>query len=97
MHDDLPSWRIDPDRYRLGRRARRVADEALGRRAEGVVESRLARGIDFIGLPIMNLVWRHKADTEMTMVNVVPVEEVATESLGVGDAAKPQIWMSQFR
>jgi len=66
-----------------------VADEALGRRAEGLVESSLARSIDFIGLPIMNLVWRHKADTEMTMVNVVPVEEVATESLGVGDAAKP--------
>ena len=46
-----------------GRVARRTRHSGVARKA---LLSRPARGIDFIGLPIMNLVWRHKADTEMT-------------------------------
>ena len=66
----------------------RLVDEAVGIGAEGLVEGLLAFGVDLVGLSVMDLVWRHEADSEMVMVGVVPVEEPSAEGLGVLDRAE---------
>src|SRR3546814_5751573 len=72
-----------PDRCWCLWRSMCLIDEALRVCAEGFVEDRLTGGVDFICLAVMDLIGRHKADTEMMMVLVVPVEEMAAERLCV--------------
>ena len=80
--------RIDPDRSGFERRLRWPVDEALGVQLECLIKDRLAGGVDFIGLPVVDLVGRHQADAEMMVVAVVPGEEMPAEGLGILDAAK---------
>jgi hypothetical protein len=68
---------------------RNLVDEAVWVGAEGVIEGLLARGMDLVGLAIMDLIGGHQADTQMMVVLVVPVEEGSAEGLGVLDGAEP--------
>ena len=82
-------WRVDPSGGRFERRFWRLFDEAFWIRSEGAVEGFLASCIDFIGLTVMDLVWRHQADAGMVMILIIPIEEAAAECLCVLDAAEP--------
>ena len=84
----LALGRIDPDGgWLLGRRWD-VFDEAVGVGEEGVFEGLLSSVVDFVGLSIVDLVWRHEADSEMVVFGVVPLEEPAAEGFGVLDGAE---------
>ena len=81
--------RVDPSGGRFERRFWRLFDEAFWIRSEGAVEGFLAGCIDFIGLTVMDLIWRHQADAGMVMILIIPVEKTAAERLRVLDAAEP--------
>ena len=89
MHNELAARWIDPDFGGFERWLRRPIDEALRVQLERLVEDRLAGGVDFIDLPVVDLVGRHQADAEMMVVAVVPGEEMPAEGLGILDAAEP--------
>ena len=55
---------------------------------ERLIECRLARGVNCIGLAVMYLVRGHQTDAAMVVVPVVPIEEAAAETSGVLDAAE---------
>src|SRR5450756_1599114 len=84
----LAAWRIDPSRDRLCRWFGLLCDEAFGVSAEGAVERDLPGSMDLVGQTVMHLVGCHQADPGMVMVLIVPIEEAATEGLGVLDAAE---------
>ena len=92
MYLSLNGWLvarwINPSRDRLCRRFGLLSDEAFGVSAEGAVKGDLAGGVDLVGLTVVHLVGRHQADAGMVMVLIVPIEEAATERLGVLDAAE---------
>ncbi len=56
---------------------------------KSLVEDFLARGINVVGLAIMNLVRRHEADTCVMMILIVPIEKMSAKCYSVPDAAKP--------
>ena len=75
--------RIDPDgSWLLGRR-RDLFDEAVRVGEECVFEGLLSGLVDFVGLSVVDFVWRHQADAEMVVFGVVPLEEPAAEGFGV--------------
>jgi hypothetical protein len=82
-------WRVDPSGCRFFGWFGRFSDEALRVVAEGLIEGRLACGVDGVGLSVMDLVGCHEADAGVMVVAVVPVEEGPTERFGVFDAAEP--------
>jgi len=55
---------------------------------ERLIECRLPRGVNCIGLAVMYLVRGHQTDAAMVVVPVVPIEEAAAETSGVLDAAE---------
>jgi hypothetical protein len=55
---------------------------------EDAVEGLLARGVDIVGLSVVHLIWGHEANAEMVMILIIPCKKMATESLGVLDAAE---------
>ena len=59
------------------------------------VENGLSGGVDFIGLPEMDLVGGHQANARMVVMAIVPVEKGAKERSGVFDAAKA-FWKLQL-
>jgi hypothetical protein len=67
---------------------RLLSDEAFRVSNEGVIESVLARGVDFVGLTVMDLIGCHQADACMVMLLIVPIEETAAERFGILDAAE---------
>ena len=79
MRNEHAARRIDPDRGRFEWWLGRPIDEALRVQLECLIEDCLARGVDFIDPPVVNLIGRHQADAEMMVVTVVPGEEVAAE------------------
>ena len=84
----LGEWRIDPGRRGFRRRFGSTVDETFRVLAAGAIEGVLAGGVDRIGLAIMDLIWRHKADPNVVMVLVVPVEIMAQEAPRVLNTAK---------
>jgi len=56
--------------------------------AECDVEGDLARGVDLIGLAVMDLVWRHQPDAGMMMILIVPIKKTAAERVCVFDASE---------
>jgi hypothetical protein len=79
---------IDPSGGWLGRWFWWLVDEALWVVVAGAIEGLLARGVDGLDLAVMHLVRGHEADPGVMMILVVPVEELAAEGPGIGDAAK---------
>ena len=41
-----------------------------------------------VRLSVVHLVWRHQANAEMVVVAIVPLEKVATKTLGILDTAE---------
>ena len=78
-------WWINPDGGRDLRWFWRLADEALWRAEEFGIQGFLACGVDTVGLPEVDLVGGHQADTSVMMVFVVPCEEPAAEGAGLVD------------
>jgi hypothetical protein len=93
-HQDLHSgrafrlWRIDPCGGWFGRRGGRFFDEALRVFSERMIEGELAGGVNGIDLAMVHLIRGHQTDPGMVMVLVVPIEEAATETSCVLDAAE---------
>src|SRR5580658_6795835 len=93
-HQDLHSgqafrlWRIDPCGGWFGGRYWRFFDEALRVQTERLIEGELARRVNGVDLSIVHLIRGHEADPGMMMVLVVPIEEAATETSGILDAAE---------
>ena len=85
---ELRFWRIDPNCRWLLRWFGRLFDEAVWIGVEGFVESFLSFGVDLVCQSVVDLVWRHEADSEMMVVAIVPVEETAAEGFGVLDGAE---------
>ena len=83
----MARW-INPSRDRLCRRFGLLSDEAFGVSAEGAIKRGLTGGMDSVDLAVVHLVGRRQADAGMVMVLIVPLEEAATERLGVLDAAE---------
>ena len=67
---------------------RALVDEAVRVGVEGYFEGLLSGGVDLVGLSVVDLVWRHQADSEMVVFGIVPLEEPAAEGLGVLDGAE---------
>lgn len=69
--------------------------EAFGRGEECRVESCLSRGVDFLGLPKMDLVGRHQTNPGVMMVLVIPCEEPAAECTSLFDGFKVlgELWL----
>ena len=61
-------WRVDPAFWRL-------SDEAFWVSLEGRVESFLAGCVDLVGLTVVDLVWRHRADASMLVILIIPIEK----------------------
>jgi hypothetical protein len=53
---------IDPSGNRLFGRSRLLSDEAFGVLVEGGVQGYLARGMDGLGLTVVDVIGRHQAD-----------------------------------
>ena len=51
--------------------------------------------MDGVGLPEVDLIWRHQADTCVMMVFVIPGEETAAESACILDGLIPlgELWL----
>ena len=81
--------RVDPDGSRDLGRFGVVADEPLGCVEERGVERGLAGGVDRVGLPEVDLVGCHQADSCVMMVLVIPSEEAAAECAGLVDGLEP--------
>ena len=67
---------------------RRFAHEPLRRAEERGVEGCLAGCMDCLGLPEVDLVGCHQADTSVMMVLIVPCEEPSAEGAGLFDGCK---------
>ena len=80
--------RIDPDGGWLVGRRGDVFYEAVRVGEEGVFESLLSCVVDSVGLSVVDLVWRHQADSEMVVFGVVPLEKPSAEGFGVLDGAE---------
>jgi hypothetical protein len=81
--------RVDPDGSRDLGRFGVVADKPFGCFEERVVQGDLAGGLDCVGLPEVDLVWRHQADSCVMMVLVIPGKEAAAECAGLFDGLEP--------
>ena len=88
-------WRVDPDSCRDLWWFWALANEPLRRAEKCCIESVLAGCVDCVGLPEVDLIWRHQADTCVVMVFVIPSEEVTAEGAGRVDALEPfrEFWM----
>ena len=88
-------WWVDPDGGRDLRRFWWFVYEAFGRGEECRVECCLSRGVDFFGLPKMDLVGRHQANPGVMMVLIIPCEEPAAECANLFDGFKVfgELWL----
>src|SRR5277367_175470 len=93
-HQDLHSgqafrlWWVDPCGGRFVGRGWRFFDEALRVFTERMIEGDLARRVNGVDLSVVYLIRGHQADPGVVMILVVPIEEAATETSGVLDAAE---------
>jgi len=66
-----------------------LSDEPLWRSGQCCIEGGLAGGVDCVGLPEVDLIRGHQADTCVVMVFVVPGEEKAAEGGCPVDGLEP--------
>ena len=65
-------WWVDPDSFRDLWWFWALADEPLWRAKKCSIESVLAGGMAGVGLPEVDLIWRHQPDARVMMVLIIP-------------------------
>ena len=81
--------RIDPDSSRDLWRFWALAHKSFRRASERGVKGGLAGGMDCVGLPEVDLIGSHQADSSVVMVLVIPGEQAAAECAGLVDGLEP--------